>query len=384
VAPDRASNCWAFRTRSCCARAKYAIADITLDFADGTDIYWARQQVSERLGGVMGDLPGGTRRRPGPDHHAAGRDVHVHDRGRSQPGRAANGARLGDPPRACAASRAWPTSTPWAAWCETLRGRARPGGAGGAWDLAAAACTRLWRRNNRNDGAGRLISGEEALLVRSDGSIQQPGRRARYLAITQDKGMATRVGDVAEVRLGALTRYGSVTQDGQGEAVQGLVLGLRGANAAELVRDVRARLAEIEPACRRASEDQPFYDRGALVDRAVGTVAKALGEAIALVLVLLLLFLGNLRAALVVAADPALSILATFVLMQQWELSANLMSLGGLAIAIGMLVDAAVVVVEQHRGPAEPTPTRKARLHQLYRRQRAKWPCRSLPASPSS
>src|SRR5690606_25014686 len=147
-------------------------------------------------------------------------------------------------------------------------------------------------------------------------------------------------------RLGAITRYGAVTQDGESEAVQGLVLGLRGANARAVVDGVRAKLDEIASALPEGVDVNIFYDRGGLVSRAVGTVATALVEAVVLVLILLVLFLGNLRAALTVALVLPLAALATFVLMQSFDMSANLMSLGGLAIAIGMLVDAAVVVVE--------------------------------------
>ena len=137
-----------------------------------------------------------------------------------------------------------------------------------------------------------------------------------------------RVADVAEVRLGALTRYGAVTKSGQGEAVQGLVLGLRGANAQQVVAGVKARLAEIAPTLPAGVTVEAFYDRSNLVGRAVGTVSKALLEAIVLVVLLLLAFLGNLRAALVVALMLPLSALATFILMRMYGLSANLMSLG--------------------------------------------------------
>jgi cobalt-zinc-cadmium resistance protein CzcA len=154
------------------------------------------------------------------------------------------------------------------------------------------------------------------------------------------------VGDVARVELGEMTRYGAVTQDGKGEAVEGLVIGLKGVNAGVLIENVKAKLAEIQATLPKGVTISPFYDRAQLVDRAVGTVSKALLEAAVLVVILLLLFLGNLRAAMVVALILPLSVLATFVLMRQFGLSANLMSLGGLAIAIGLLVDAAVVVVE--------------------------------------
>ena len=159
-------------------------------------------------------------------------------------------------------------------------------------------------------------------------------------------GGPVRVSDVATVQSGSLTRYGGVTKDGSGEAVEGLVLGLKGANAQQVVNSVKAKLAEIGLTLPKGVHTQVFYNRGSLVERAIGTVSEALAEAIVLVVILLVLFLGNLRAAVLVALVLPLSALFTFILMRQFGMSANLMSLGGLAIAIGMLVDAAVVVVE--------------------------------------
>lgn len=344
------------------SQSKYAIADITLDFADGTDIYWARQQVSERLSGVMGDLPAGLSGGLAPITTPLGEMFMFKVDGDAS---LAERRRLLD-----IVIRPRLRGIPGVADVNTLGGVVQTFEV--VPDVAALAARRVslqqlqdaLANNNRNDGAGRLSSGEESLLVRSDGSIRNLDD-VRAIAVIQRNGDAVRVGDVATVQLGALTRYGSVTQDGKGEAVEGLVLGLRGANAQKLVRDVKAKLAELEPTLPRGVTIVPFYDRGNLVERAVSTVTKALGEAIVLVLVLLLLFLGNLRAALVVALILPLSALATFVLMQQWGLSANLMSLGGLAIAIGMLVDAAVVVVENIEArQAEPGISR---LHSLYR-----------------
>ena len=344
------------------SQSKYAIADITLDFADGTDIYWARQQVSERLSGVMGNLPAGLSGGLAPITTPLGEMFMFTVDG-----------------DASLAEKRKLLDTVIRPRLRGIAGVADVNVLGGSVqtfevvpDVAALAARRVSLQqlqealaaNNRNDGAGRLSSGEESLLVRSDGSIRTL-EDVRAIALRQQDGQAVRVGDVATVQLGALTRYGSVTQDGKGEAVEGLVLGLRGANAQKLVRDVKARLQEIEATLPPGLKIVPFYDRGDLVQRAIGTVAKALAEATVLVLVLLLLFLGNLRAALVVALILPLSALATFVLMQQWGLSANLMSLGGLAIAIGLLVDAAVVVVENIEArQAEPGISR---LHTFYR-----------------
>jgi heavy metal efflux system protein len=164
-----------------------------------------------------------------------------------------------------------------------------------------------------------------------------------------------------------LTRYGVVTKDGQGEAVEGLVLGLRGANAQKVVEGVREKLAELAPTLPPGVSTKVFYDRGSLVERAVSTVTHALLEAIALVVILLVLFLGNLRAAIVVALTLPMAVLITFILMNQFGMSANLMSLGGLAIAIGMLVDGAVVVVENIINHLAHKRDHIPHLHVIYR-----------------
>ncbi|HOX69873.1 MAG TPA: CusA/CzcA family heavy metal efflux RND transporter, partial [Burkholderiaceae bacterium] len=170
-------------------------------------------------------------------------------------------------------------------------------------------------------------------------------------------------------REGSVTRYGVVTKDGVGEAVEGLVLGLAGANAQKVVEGVTKKLEDIKPTLPKGVEIKVFYNRATLVEKAVGTVSKALMEATVLVLVLLGAFLGNLRAAVTVAMVLPLSALATFILMRTTGMSANLMSLGGLAIALGMLVDAAVVVVENvvqhlsHDKASEKLP----RLHVVFR-----------------
>ncbi|MEQ8496944.1 MAG: CusA/CzcA family heavy metal efflux RND transporter, partial [Gammaproteobacteria bacterium] len=186
--------------------------------------------------------------------------------------------------------------------------------------------------------------------------------------VGEHAGMAVRLGDVADVHIDSLTRLGAVTRDGKGEAVEGLVVGLRGADAQAVVRGVRERLAELAPSLPPGVRIETFYDRSTLIERAVGTVGRALVEACVLVVLLLLVFLGEVRAALVVALMLPLAALATFVLMQLTGLSANLMSLGGLAIAIGMLVDAAVVVVENaisHLGAARSR--RLPHLHVIFR-----------------
>ncbi len=347
--------------------SKYALTDITIDFEDGTDIYWARNQVAERLSGVMKDLPAGVSGGLAPITTPLGEMLMF----------TIEGGNLTPLERRSLLDwviRPALRTLPGVADVNTLGGLVRsfevmPDNAAlQARGVSLEQLQKALETNNRNDGAGRLKDGEEVLLVRSEGAIRNLDD-LRAIVVSSRDGQAVRVGDVATVRFGHLSRYGAVTKDGKGEAVEGLVLGLRGANASMVVDGVKARLKEIAPSLPPGVKTEIFYDRGSLVERAVGTVSKALLEAIVLVVVLLLLFLGNLRAAIVVAVTLPLAALFTFILMRMFGMSANLMSLGGLAIAIGMLVDAAVVVVENvvshlvHDRSAKNIP----HLHVIYR-----------------
>ncbi|CAN8141286.1 Cation efflux system protein CzcA [uncultured Thiomicrorhabdus sp.] len=225
------------------------------------------------------------------------------------------------------------------------------------------------QQNNRNDGAGRLNQGEEVLLVRTQGSLESI-EQIEQLIVAYRNSAPVYVKDVAKVEVDSIYRNGAVTQNGEAEAVQGLVMALRGANAREVVTGIRDRLAELEPAFPKGIEISVFYDRGDLVNTAIFGVSKALAEAVVLVLLVLLVFLGNVRAALAVALILPLAALSTFILMRWFGLSANLMSLGGLAIAIGMLVDAAVVVVENivsHQEKALQQGQRLPKMHIIFR-----------------
>lgn len=348
--------------------SKYALADITLDFEDGTDVYWARQQVSERLNGVLKDLPPGTTGGLAPITTPLGEMFMFTLEG---PQTLEERRRVLD-----WVVRPALRTLPGVADVNSLGGRVRtfevvpdPGALldrGVSLTQLEAALT----AGNRNDGAGRLTNGEEALIVRAEGAIRTLDD-VRATVVRMAGGRVIRVSDVAQVKFGELTRYGAVTRNGQGEAVEGLVLGLRGANAREVVALVKQRLDTLAPTLPPGLKVVTFYDRGSLVDRAVKTVGEALLEAVVLVLLLLLAFLGNLRAAIVVAMMLPLAALGTFVLMRLFGLSANLMSLGGLAIAIGMLVDGAVVVVENvETALTGPQAGRVSKLHLVNRAAR--------------
>ncbi len=326
------------------AVAKYALTDITVDFEDGTDIYWARQQVAERLSNVWGSLPSDISGGIAPMTTPLGEMFMFTVESETltlQEKRSLLDWVIRPQLRSVADVADVNALGGLVRTFEIVPDNAKMLARGVSLNALQNAIT----ENNRNDGAGRLSDGEESLLVRSEGAFKTL-EDVKETVIRSDNGVPVRIADIAEVRIGALTRYGAVTANGKGEAVEGLVLGLRGANARQVVEGVRAKLAEIAPTLPKGVTTQVFYDRGSLVDRAVNTVNKALAEAVILVVILLVLFLGNLRAALTIACILPLSVLATFLLMKYFGLSANLMSLGGLAIAIGMLVDSAVVVVE--------------------------------------
>ena len=325
--------------------SKYGIADITLDFEDRTDIYWARQQVSERLAGVMGELPAGVSGGLAPITTPLSELYMFTVEG--------EGFSLAQKRRVLDwVIRPELRTVPGVAEVNALGGEVqtfevvpRPERMA-ALGIAMADLRQALASNNSNDGAGRMTTGESSLVVRVEGAVRQL-EDLRSIRITSPHGPAkVLLDDIATVRTGALTRYGAVSQNGQGEAVEGLVLGLRGVNARELVDALDARIATLQKRLPQGMSIQVFYNRGELVERAAGTVIKALMEASVLVCVVLYLFLGGVRAALVVAVSLPLSLLATFLLMRLTGITANLMSLGGLAIALGMLVDASVVVVE--------------------------------------
>jgi len=344
--------------------AKYAIADITIDFKDGTDIYWARSQVAERLANVSGDLPatvdGGMApistplsdmvmfTLEGPQSLAEKRrvlDWIVRPALRTVPGVADVNALGG--------------------FVETFEVRPDNAALSGA-GLTVEDLRTAIESSNRNDGAGRLKQGEEALIVRAVGAITSLEDLSSVVVRTQE-GTVLRVGDVATVGMGSLTRYGAVTKNGTGEAVQGLVIALRGADASKVVEGTKARLEEVKPSLPKGMSVDIFYDRSDLIGSAVGTVEKALIEATILVVVLLLLFLGDVRASVIVAVALPMAALLTFIFMRSIGLTANLMSLGGLAIAVGILVDGAVVVVENVvERLSDPKHRASGKLHAVF------------------
>ena len=323
---------------------KFALAVVTVDFADGTDIYWARQQVSERIGTVLAGLPEGVEGGLAPitmplsdvymflvegeGYSTMERrtilDTMIRPRLLSVEGVADVNALGGE----VQSFQVRPDPNALQAYALTID------------DVIAAVA-----RNNRNAGGGQFVHHGAVHLIRTAGQVRSPEEIAG-ISITSREGVPIHVGDIGEVVVAPLPRFGGVVANGEGEAVQGLVLNRRGANGRKTVEGVKAALGAIAPTLPEGVSIVPFYDRSELIGRAVWTVEAALTEAIVLVLVVLALFLANWRSALTAGLILPFTVVGAFLPMHLFGITANLMSLGGLAIAIGILVDSAVVMVE--------------------------------------
>lgn len=202
-------------------------------------------------------------------------------------------------------------------------------------------------RNNANSGGGQLPTYAERYLIRGVGLITKPEDIGKII-LKEVKGIPVYVRNVADVSIGSEIRQGAAIKNGYTESVAGIIQMIRGGNAREVVNRIKLKVAQINEGKLLPDGLQivPFYDRTDLVNAAMFNVAKVLIEGVILVVILLFLFLGDVRSSLIVVATLILTPLLTFLVMNRYGISANLMSLGGLAIAIGIMVDGSVVVVE--------------------------------------
>jgi cobalt-zinc-cadmium resistance protein CzcA len=197
--------------------------------------------------------------------------------------------------------------------------------------------------NNVNKGGGYIVKAAEQFVIRGVGQVQNLGQ-IQNIVVTTDDGIPVRIRDLAEVTVGGAIRQGAVTKDGQGEAVTGIVMMLVGTNSRVVVNDVKARVAAVAKALPPGVTLRPFYDRTDLVSRTIRTVETNLVEGAALVIAVLFLLLGNVRAAIIVALSIPLSMMFAVSLMVKLGIAGSLMSLG--AIDFGLIVDGSVVMVE--------------------------------------
>jgi len=201
------------------------------------------------------------------------------------------------------------------------------------------------QNNNQNTGANFIEHGDQQYVVRGLGLVKDVADIGN-IVLDSRNGTPIRVSDVARVEVGNEIRQGAVTKDGQGEVVTGIVLKRINENTKQVIERVKDKVAEINKALPQGVTIVDYYDQAELVDNSIHTVVESLIEGEVLVLIILVLLLGNFRSSFITAAAIPFCMLVAFILMWYEGLSANLMSLGGLAISIGMMVDATVVMVE--------------------------------------
>lgn len=323
---------------------KYALSVITIDFEEDVDIYWARQQVSERIGQVLSGLPDGVEGGLAPITTPLS-DVYMF----TLEGESFSNQELREildwqiRPRLLSVNGVADVNS-LGGQVKSFQVQLKPN-ALLSYGLSISEVADAVKNNNDNAGGDRFVQNDEVILIRSVGKLKTLDDIGNITVATRD-GEPILLKKVASVAEGALVRYGGVTRNGNGEGVQGVVLNRRGANGRATVAAVKDALVEIEKSLPKGVKMKPFYDRSELIDAAVSNVEWSLMAAVGLVLVVLFIFLGNFRSALTTGMILPLTVFATFGVMARMGITANLMSLGGLAIAIGILVDSAVVMVE--------------------------------------
>src|SRR5689334_19769438 len=324
--------------------SKFGLSVVTVYFTDDTDIYFARQQVFERLSAAKDSIPAGFEPQMGPITTGTGQIYLYQIVGHGQSNQELR--TIQD-------------------WIVKLQLRTVPGVAdvlsfGGdvkqyqvivdqqalvSYNITLKSLFEAIQNNNQNTGANFIEHGDEQYVVRGLGLVKDVTDIGN-IVLDSRNGTPIRVSDVARVEIGNEIRQGAVTKDGQGEVVTGIVLKRINENTKQVIDRIKEKVAEINKALPPGVQIVDFYDQAELVDNSIHTVVESLIEGELLVLVILVLLLGNFRSSFITAAAIPFCMLVAFILMWYAGQSANLMSLGGLAISIGMMVDATVVMVE--------------------------------------
>ena len=324
--------------------SKFGLSMVTIVFEDGTDIYFARQLVMERMLAARDELPPGAVSGLGPISTGLG-EVFQYT--------------LESPERDLMELRSlhdWVVrpilrTVPGIAAVDSFGGHVRqfhviadPASLA-RYGLTLGELAEAVERNNGVAGGAFVERGGEQFVVRGDGWIRGLDDLDETV-VAYRNGVPVLLGQVAETVVGSAIRQGAITRNGEGETVAGIVLMLRGASGREVVSGIEEQLETVRSSLPSDVEIRPFYNRNELVTTALGTVRKALSQGALLVVLVLAFFMGHVRSSLLVALQLPVAALATFLVMSQVGMSSNLMTLSGLAIAIGMLGDGAIVLVE--------------------------------------
>lgn len=327
--------------------SRSGLSVITLVFDDAADIYWARSQVSQVVEQLEKELPKNTETEMGPIATGLGEIYHYTIRAKEGYEHKYSLTQLR-------------TMQDWIVRKQLsgTPGIAEVSGWGGyvkqyevaintdqlnASGVSVSEVFDALQRNNANTGGSYIEQNSNQYYIRGIGVVKNLEDIANITVKTVD-GTPVKVGDVAKVQLGHATRFGAVTRNGEGEVVAGIAIMLKGENFQEVIKNVKERISLIQKSLPEGVVIEPFIDRTNLVDRVEGTIARNLIEGGLIVIFVLVIFLGNWRAGLVVASVIPLSMLFAFGMMKTFGIDGNLMSLG--AIDFGMIVDSAVIIVE--------------------------------------
>lgn len=329
--------------------SRFGLSLVTIVFDDATDVYWARQQVSERLQQVQGEIPKGI--------------------GTPQLGPISTG--LGEiyqyvvRPKKGYENKYTETDLrtiqDWTVRRQLLgvKGVAEVSSFGGklkqysieidpnkllSYGITISDVFKALEQNNENTGGAYIEKGATVLYIRSEGLVGSIDDIKNIAVKTTDSGNPLFIRDVANVTIGNATRYGAMCYNDKGEVAGAIVMMLKGANSNDVIQNVKERIAQIQKTLPEGIIVEPFLDRTKMVNNAIGTVEKNLLEGALIVIFVLVLFLGNLRAGLLVASVIPLAMLFAVIMMNMFGVSGNLMSLG--ALDFGLIVDGAVIIVE--------------------------------------
>jgi len=326
-------------------------------FEDGTDLYWARSRVLEYLNQVSGQLPDGAKPALGPDATGVGWIFEYALLDRSGQHDLAQLRSLQD----------WflkyeLQTVPGVAEVATIGGMVRqyqvvvdPDKLR-AFGITLAKLKSAIRQGNQETGGSVIEMGEAEYMVRASGYLQSIDDLAAIPLGVNEHGTPLLLSDVAEIRLGPQMRRGIADLDGEGEVVGGVIVMRSGENASETIRAVKQRLVELEAGLPDGVEIVTTYDRSTLIDRAVDTLQGKLVEEFVVVALICALFLFHLRSSIIVVLSLPVGILVAFIIMNWQGMNANIMSLGGIAIAIGAMVDATIVMIENVHKRIEKEP----------------------------
>jgi cobalt-zinc-cadmium resistance protein CzcA len=327
--------------------SRIGLSAVTVAFEEGTDIYWARNLVGERLQQARENIPPGMGE-PQMGPIATGMSEIYQFEVRTKPGTSMSLMELR-------------TILDWqiAFQLRSVPGVIEVNTFGGElktyevqvdpdkllnFGISLSQVFRAIEENNGNAGGGYITHGAEQRLIRGEGLVSSLDDVANIILDSRSDGTPVRVADVALVRFAPMLRQGAVTRDGDREAVTGMVMMLMGGNSRQVVADVKEKIAAIQKTLPEGVYIDTFYDRTELVAKTIHTIAENIGVGVFLVIVMLFLLLGNVRAGLIVAAAIPLSAMSALIAMRLGGVSANLMSLG--AVDFGVIVDGAVVMIE--------------------------------------